>query len=102
MKKAVDTRLYSIVNSLNHSSLKKSITMMIKKKSNPWAYQTYICMLSLWAMAIVVFARIEISKERYSISHVKVNELTSNAKADECKSVEKNLESIGNLTKKGA
>ena len=32
IKKAVCARLYSIANSFNHSSLKKRITMMIKKK----------------------------------------------------------------------
>ena len=37
IKKAVGTRLYSMANSFNHSSLKKRITMMIRKKSNPWA-----------------------------------------------------------------
>jgi len=32
IKKAVGTRLYSMANNLNHSNLKKRITMMIKKK----------------------------------------------------------------------
>lgn len=32
IKKAVGTRLYSMANSFNHSSLKKRITMMLKKK----------------------------------------------------------------------
>ena len=76
--------------------------MMIKKKSNPWACLTFTFVLSLCAMAIVVFARIEIPKEKDGISHVKVNEFTSNAKADEGKSVEKILEGDKNLTKKGA
>ena len=34
IKKAVGSRLYSLANSLNHSSLKKRITMMMRKKSN--------------------------------------------------------------------
>ena len=76
--------------------------MMIKKKSNPWACLTFTCVLSLCAMAIVVFARIEIPKEKDKISHVKVNEFTSNAKANEGKSVEKILEGVEILTKKGA
>ena len=33
IKKAVGTRLYSMANSFNHSSLKKRITMMLKEKS---------------------------------------------------------------------
>ena len=32
IKKAVGTRLYSMANSFNHSSLKKRITMMLKKE----------------------------------------------------------------------
>ncbi|MCS2308527.1 M56 family metallopeptidase [Bacteroides thetaiotaomicron] len=36
IQKTVGTRLYSMVNSFDHSSLKKRITMMLKKKSNPW------------------------------------------------------------------
>lgn len=35
IKKAVGKRLYSIANNLNHSNLKKRITMMMKQKSNP-------------------------------------------------------------------
>ena len=76
--------------------------MMIKKKSNPWACLTFLCALSLLVMAIVVFARIEIPKEKTEISHVKVNELTSIPKAVGGKSVEKNLEGVENLTKEGA
>ena len=37
IKKAVGTRLYSMANNFNHSSLKKRITMMLQKKSNTWA-----------------------------------------------------------------
>ena len=47
IKKAVGARLYSIANSFNHSSLKKRITMMIKKKSNPWARMKYLYVLPL-------------------------------------------------------
>ena len=47
IKKAVGTRLYSMANSFNHSSLKKRITMMLKKKSNPWARLKY-CMCFHW------------------------------------------------------
>lgn len=45
IKKAVGARLYSIANSFNHSSLKKRITMMIRKKSNPWARVKYLYVL---------------------------------------------------------
>jgi len=98
IKKAVGARLYSIANNLNHSSLKKRITMMIKKKSNPWARAKYLYVLPLAAMAVVAFARPEVSNELDEISSVKVNDLTSIVKAEEVKSVEnssKRLEDVG-------
>lgn len=88
IKKAVGARLYSIANSFNHSSLKKRITMMIKKKSNPWARLKYLYVLPLAAVAVAAFARPEVSNELAEISSVKVNDLTSIVKTDEVKSVE--------------
>ena len=61
IKKAVGTRLYSMANNLNHSSLKKRITMMIKKKSNPWARLKYLYILPLAAASVAAFARPEVS-----------------------------------------
>ena len=89
IKKAVGARLYSIANSFNHSSLKKRITMMIKKKSNPWARMKYLYVLPLAAVAVAVFARPEVSNQFDEISSVKVNDLTSIVKAEEVKSAEK-------------
>ena len=77
IKKAVGARLYSIANSFNHSSLKKRITMMIKKKSNPWARMKYLYVLPLAAVAVAAFARPEVSNKLDEISSVKVNDLTS-------------------------
>ncbi|MBE6274599.1 MAG: TonB family protein [Bacteroides sp.] len=88
IKKAVGARLYSIANSFNHSSLKKRITMMIKKKSNPWARLKYAYVLPLAAVAVAAFARPEVSNELVEISNAKVNDLTSIVKAEEVKSVE--------------
>ena len=88
IKKAVGARLYSIANSFNHSSLKKRITMMIKKKSNPWARLKYFYVLPLAAVAVAAFARPEVSNKLDEISSVKVNDLTSIVKAEEVKSVE--------------
>ena len=88
IKKAVGARLYSIANSFNHSSLKKRITMMIKKKSNPWARLKYLYVLPLAAVAVAAFARPEVSNKLDEISSVKVNDLTSIVKAEEVKSVE--------------
>jgi len=77
IKKAVGARLYSIANSFNHSSLKKRITMMIRKKSNPWARAKYLYVLPLAAVTVAAFARPEISKPLDEISNVKVNDLSA-------------------------
>jgi TonB family protein len=72
IEKAVGTRLYSMANSLNQSSLKKRITMMLKKKSNPWARAKYLFVLPLTAAAMTVFARPEITEVLRPISSAKV------------------------------
>ena len=77
IKKAVGARLYSIANSFNHSSLKKRITMLIRKKSNPWARAKYLYVLPLAAVTVAAFARPEISKPLDEISSVKVNDLSA-------------------------
>ena len=77
IKKAVGARLYSIANSFNHSSLKKRITMMIKKKSNPWARLKYLYVLPLAAVAVAAFARPEVSNKLDEISNTKINDLVS-------------------------
>ena len=83
IKKAVGTRLYSMANSFNHSSLKKRITMMVRKKSNPWARAKYLYVLPLATVAAVAFARPEVSSSLDEISSVKVNDLSEILKADE-------------------
>ena len=98
IKKAVGARLYSIANSFNHSSLKKRITMMIKKKSNPWARLKYAYVLPLATVAVAAFARPEISNELDEISNAKVNDLTSIVKAEEVKSVENSSDEKFNLS----
>ena len=57
IQKTVGTRLYSMVNSFDHSSLKKRITMMLKKKSNPWKLSKYLIVFPLAAIAAILFAR---------------------------------------------
>lgn len=74
IRKAVGTRLYSIANSFNHSKLKKRITMMLKQKSNPWAKLKYLYVLPLTAIAVVAFARPEISYKLEEVSSAKINE----------------------------
>jgi len=80
IKKAVGTRLYSMANSFNHSSLKKRITMMLKEKSNPWARVKYLYVLPLACVTLLAFARPEVSSaERNSVE--KVNDLVALAQA---------------------
>ena len=77
IKKAVGSRLYSIANSFNHSKLKKRITMMMKKKSSPWARVKYLYVLPLAAVAVAAFAHPAISKLSDEISSVKVNDFSA-------------------------
>lgn len=77
IKKAVGSRLYSIANNFNHSNLKKRITMMSKRKSNPWARLKYAYVLPLIAISITAFARPEISVHLEEISSVKVNDFAA-------------------------
>ena len=94
IKKAVGARLYSIANSFNHSSLKKRITMMIRKKSNPWARAKYLYVLPLAAVTVAAFARPEISKPLDEISSVKVNDLSAVMKKDADKNVSTTAEKV--------
>ena len=82
IKKAVGTRLYSMANSFNHSSLKKRIAMMLKEKSNPWARVKYLYVLPLAALAVTAFARPEVSAVTDEISSAKVNDLAEMVKTN--------------------
>lgn len=83
IKKAVGTRLYSMANSFNHSSLKKRITMMLKEKSNPWARVKYLYVLPLAALAVSAFARPEVSAVADELSSAKVNDLVVSMKTNQ-------------------
>ena len=77
IEKAVGTRRYSMVNSFNHSSLNKRITMMKKKKSSSWACAKYLYVLPLAACAMGTFARPEVSAPLERISSVKITDFTA-------------------------
>jgi TonB family protein len=96
IKKAVGKRLYSIANNLNHSNLKKRITMMMKKKSNPWARLKYLYVLPIAAIAVAAFARPEVQETSRGISTVKVNDLVGNmlTNADENQLSTASIESL--------
>ena len=87
IKKAVGTRLYSMANSFNHSSLKKRITMMLKEKSNPWARVKYLYVLPLAALAVSAFARPEVSAVADELSSAKVNDLVASMKTNQLETV---------------
>lgn len=95
IKKAVGSRRFSIANSFNHTSLKKRITMMCKRKSNPWARLKYIYVLPLAALAVSAFASPEISNELSEISKSKVSDLAEIVKVFADKNDVSN-ESLGN------
>ena len=56
IRKAVGDKLFSMANNLNQSSLKKRITMMLKKKSNPWSRARMLVAVPVAAVAVVAFA----------------------------------------------
>lgn len=50
--------------------------MMLKQKSSPWARLKYLYVLPLTAVAVVAFARPEISRELEKISSTRISEIT--------------------------
>lgn len=56
VRKAVGDRFFSIANNLNQCSLKKRITMMMKKRSNPWRRVRTLLVAPVAAVAVVAFA----------------------------------------------
>jgi TonB family protein len=61
IEKTVGTRLFTIANNFNQSLLAKRVTMLNKAKSRPWARLKYLYVLPISALAIVAFARSEVS-----------------------------------------
>ena len=66
IRKAVGERLFSMANNLNHNSLKKRITMMKIKRTNPMQKAKIAFVLPLAAVAVAAFAseRVENLSER--------------------------------------
>ena len=61
IEKTVGTRLFTIANNFNQSLLAKRVTMLNKAKSRPLARLKYLYVLPISALAIVAFARSEVS-----------------------------------------
>ena len=76
IEKAVGSSRYTLANSFNHSSLINRITMMQKRKSNPWARMKYAFVLPVAATAMAAFARPEISQQMAEISSAKITDLS--------------------------
>ena len=97
IKKAVGLRRFSMANSFNHTSLKKRITMMCKRKSNPWARLKYVYVLPLAALAVSAFARPEVSNELSEISNSKFSDLAEIVQAVVEKNDVRDLNSANNV-----
>ncbi|MBQ8272134.1 MAG: M56 family metallopeptidase [Tidjanibacter sp.] len=59
IKKAVGNKSYSIANSLNHSTLKNRITMMLQKKSSRASRMRVLYLLPLVCLSLTAFAETE-------------------------------------------
>ncbi len=70
IKKAVGDSYYSVANSFNHSSLKKRITMMLKKRSNKWVMAKSLYALPLVMLVVNVYANPSVSNNLSDISAV--------------------------------
>lgn len=83
IKKAAGSRLQSITNCLHQSSIKKRITMMLKKKSNPWACAKCLFALPVAAISVAVFATPEATAFAADISDCKVSTFFANEQMSE-------------------
>ena len=75
IKKAVGARFPSLANSLNHSKLKKRITMMYKEKSSAGRRLKALALLPMFALAFGVFS---VPAVRGAVSAIRSSDLTAN------------------------
>lgn len=76
--KATGARLQSITCSLHQSSIKKRITMMLKKKSNPWAKAKWLFAIPVAITGIALFTTPEATAVSKQVSDCKVSEFFAN------------------------
>ena len=94
IKKAVGSSSYAFANSFNHSLLKKRITMMLKKKSNPWMRTKALYLIPVAAVALGAFATPELinsvnSKTDSEVTNAdKVTTIPANTEIAEAKNAE--------------
>ena len=88
VRKAVGERLFTMANNLNQCSLKKRITMMMKRKSNPWSRMKTLVALPVAAVAVAAFATPKaesLSNEIKSEGEALVSTVTDAVSADALK-----------------
>ncbi len=61
IRKAVGSSSYTFANSFNHSLLKKRITMMLQKRSNPWMRTKALYIIPVAVIALSAFATPELN-----------------------------------------
>ncbi len=74
IKKAVGVRFPSLVNSLNHSKLKKRITMMYNQKSSVWGRMRSLALLPAAAAAVLVVSIPSVASAVSEISETRLVE----------------------------
>lgn len=83
IRKAIGASSYAFANGFNHSLLSKRITMMLRKKSNPWMRTKALYVILVAAVALSAFATPELNNRVESMvnlpsdSRHKVNESLS-------------------------
>lgn len=78
IKKAVGTRFPSIANSLNHSNLKKRITMMLRKKSNQKSQWRALAALPALGLAALLLSTPVIADGLQSVSTAEITKKNAN------------------------
>ena len=81
IKKAVGVRFPSLANSLNHSSLKKRITMMYNQKSSATRRMRAFAFVPAAALALAVLNIPAVASGLGTVSNAKVTDFTSDVQA---------------------
>lgn len=76
IKKAVGNRLIAITNHLTpNNNLNKRITMMLKKRTSPWAMAKYAFVLPLAVVGLTAFARPEVKEIEEVVTEITPSEV---------------------------
>ena len=83
IKKAVGSSSYALANSFNHSLLKNRITMMLKKKSNPWGRAKALYVIPVALVALSAFATTEFASPEVGLGSNKAPEVLNTGKVSQ-------------------